>query len=102
MCLSRASGRDEGICEAVVCAKGVVDSWCTRGALVGEGGGRGGFGGDDAEGLEGRLEIVQRIWLERLVRLNMYVEGVWLTMFAMELASGDGDECGWDLINEEM
>lgn len=53
MCLSRASGRDEGICEAVVRAKGVVDSWCTGGALVGEGGGRGGFGGDDSEGLEG-------------------------------------------------
>jgi hypothetical protein len=49
--LGGAGGRDEGVCEGIVCAEGVVDSWGGGGALVGVGGGGGGFGGDDAEGL---------------------------------------------------
>lgn len=88
MGLGGAGGGDERVCEGVVCAEGVVDSWSGWGAGVLGCGGCGGFRGDDSEGL---------LLLEMLISLGR--RGRWLvTIFAMGLVGVDVDGCSCSLV----
>lgn len=90
MGLGGAGGGDERVCEGVVCAESVVDSWCGWGAGVLGCGGCGSFGGDDSKGL-------------LLLEMGYGVRsrgGRWLvTIFAVGLVGVDVDGCSSSLVD---